>query len=269
MNSAYTQLLSVGLVWMSFHCAGMCGPLVIGLDVAGVAQGLPASRGVLRIATYQLGRMTTLMALGALAGLVGRGLTQVIEPAGAVFALLFGLVVAATLGVKLVRGAVRARAARRTKSALVADRDNNDIPAWTRVRPGPTRLELGRPRRRWSLSALLRPLSLTTSFSGTWLLGVLMGFLPCMIVIWALGLAATTASPLDGAFVMMLLVAMTTPVLLGVTLLPRALPRRARRVLPYVLMAISATWLIAVGLAGLGVMPHRHIAVGELTIMLW
>lgn len=259
MNSAYTQLLSVGLVWMSFHCAGMCGPLVIGLDVAGVAQGQPAWRGALRILTYQLGRMTTLMALGALAGLIGRGLTEVLEPAGAVFALLFGLVVFATLVVKVV-ALVRARRAARAGPAPARP-----------VRPGPTRLELGRapPPRRWSFHALLRPLSLTSSLSGTWLLGVLMGFLPCMIVVWALGLSATTASPLDGAFVMMLLVAMTTPMLLGVTLLPRALPRRALRFLPQVLMAISATWLIAVGLAGLGVVPHRHIMVGELTIMLW
>ena len=36
-----------------------------------------------------------------------------------------------------------------------------------------------------------------------------------------LGLAATTGSPLHGAALMLLLVAMTTPTLLGVTLLPR------------------------------------------------
>ena len=245
--NAYAQLLSVGLVWITFHCAGMCGPLVIGFDVAGVGRGLPAWRGALRILVYQLGRMTTLMTLGALSGLAGKGLAQAFAPAGAVMSLAFSAVVVAALVMKLV-------ALHRAKHAPI------------RVR---TRLEGAPPPRRWSFGALLRPLSLNGSVGGTWLLGALMGFLPCMIVVWALGLAATTASVFDGAAVMALLVAMTTPMLLGVTLLPRALPARALRWAPQVLMGISAVWLAAVGLAGLEVVPHVHMNVGELTIMLW
>ena len=56
-------------------------------------------------------------------------------------------------------------------------------------------------------------------------LGAVMGFLPCMIVLWALGLSALTGSALHGAAIMLILVALTTPVLLGVTLLPRVLRR--------------------------------------------
>lgn len=251
--NAYAQLLSVGLLWITFHCAGMCGPLVIGFDVAGAARGRTVVRGALGIVVYQLGRMTTLMTLGAIAGLAGRGLTKAIEPAGAVMALVFGALVLASLIMKLLPR--RARPLRvRTSLEARAPLD---------ARPEP---EPGLLRR---LTTRLQPLRLTESLGGTWLLGAAMGFLPCMIVFWALGLAATTASVLDGALVMALLVAMTTPMLLGVTLLPRLVPRRGLAVLPRILMAVSATWLIMVGLAGLGVTPHAHVALGEFTVMLW
>lgn len=243
MASAYAQLLSVGLVWISVHCAGMCGPLLMGLDVAGVARGSSPWRGGLRIVVYQLGRATTLATLGAFAGLAGHGLTKVLQPAGAVMALALGLVVLATLVWRL--------------------RPKPTQP--TRVR---TRLE-GRAPKPSITQRVLGPLSLSSSLSSAWLLGVVMGFLPCMIVVWALGLAATTTSIIDGAAIMILLVAMTTPMLLGVTLLPRLVPGRARAWLPRVLMAISATWLVMIGLAGLEVVPHAHVLFGDFTMMLW
>ena len=31
IEPALTQLLSVGVVWISFHCIGMCGPIVGGV----------------------------------------------------------------------------------------------------------------------------------------------------------------------------------------------------------------------------------------------
>ncbi len=245
MSSAYAQLLSVGLVWISVHCAGMCGPLLMGLDVAGVARGSSATRGALRIIVYQLGRATTLATLGAFAGLAGHGLTKVLQPAGAVMALVLGVLVLGTLVWQL--------------------RPKPTTPPPVRVR---TRLE-GRGSRGSIASRILGPLSLSSSMSSAWLLGVVMGFLPCMIVVWALGLAATTTSIVDGAAVMVLLVAMTTPMLLGVTLLPRIIPQRARSFLPRALMVISATWLVMIGLAGLEVVPHAHVLIGDFTMMLW
>ncbi len=243
--NAYAQLLSVGLLWITFHCAGMCGPLVVSFDVAGVARGRSAWRGVVGVLMYQLGRATTLATLGALAGLVGHGLTHLLRPAGAVMALAFGLLVLGHLVWRFWHG-------RRAAAGPV------------RVR---TRLE-GAPRRP-GLLARLQPLMLTETLGGTWLLGAVMGLLPCMIVAWALGLAATTASVVDGALVMLLLVVMTTPMLLGVTLLPRILPRRALGALPSVLMAVSALWLVMTGLAGLELAPHLHVAAGDFVVMLW
>lgn len=61
----------IGLVG-SLHCAGMCGPLT--LAVAGTGGGShPATARLL----YQVGRLSTYVALGALFGLFGRGLAFV------------------------------------------------------------------------------------------------------------------------------------------------------------------------------------------------
>ena len=51
-------------------------------------------------------------------------------------------------------------------------------------------------------------------YSRAFCLGILMAFLPCMLVFWCLGLAASASHPFDGALLMALLVVMTTPVLL-------------------------------------------------------
>jgi sulfite exporter TauE/SafE len=113
-----------------------------------------------------------------------------------------------------------------------------------------------------------------------YLTGVVLGLLPCMIVAWGLSLAASTADAWRGARLMIVLVAMTTaPLLAGVVLV--AAGRRtglvarlgARwpwlRALP---VAVSALWLVLVGLAALGVVEHRHVVVhvwGPRTVMLW
>lgn len=247
--SAYAQLLSVGLVWISFHCAGMCGPILVGFDVAGAARGHSLPRGALSILQYQAGRAVTYMVLGGLAGLAGVGLDAVFGPAGAIFALVFGLGILAT--------------------AL-----------WPRRRrPVKTTLEQRFEKRSWverltqALPRLLHPLAISGGPGRPFLLGAVMGFLPCMITFWALGLAATTGSPLHGAGVMVLLVAMTTPMLLGVTLLPRLFRRFDYAKVQRVLLGLSGLWLTLVGLAELGAVPHVHLPLhvfGEhYTLMLW
>jgi sulfite exporter TauE/SafE len=112
---------------------------------------------------------------------------------------------------------------------------------------------------------ILRPLLQSRHPLRPLALGVAMGLLPCMLVGWALGLAALSGSPLRGALVMGLLVAMTTPMLLAVTALPRfALFRRARRgtaALARALPAIAGLWLLLCGAAGLGLIEHQHLGV--------
>ena len=66
-NTALTQLASVGILWVAFHCAGMCGPIVGGVVGAGASSTSQATLGLLR---YQLGRATGLG--GSLEGARGR-----------------------------------------------------------------------------------------------------------------------------------------------------------------------------------------------------
>ena len=251
--AAYMQLLSVGLLWISVHCAGMCGPLLIGFDVAGAARKIPAARGALSVLTYQAGRSLTYAILGAIAGLAGAGLGETFNHAGSVFALVFAVFA--------------------ISSALYSLRP---------PRPRPTTLERRAAKRSLSerltdvLRRALLPLASARNTSNLLALGAVMGFLPCMITYWVLGLAATTGSALHGAALMILLVIMTTPTLLGVTLLPRLFVGRLgrfARYLPSALLGLSGSWLALVGLAGFDVIGHVHIPFelfGEpVVIMLW
>ncbi len=287
--AAYAQLLSLGLVWISIHCSGMCGPLLIGFDVAGAARGSSALRGGLGVLTYQAGRAVTYVVLGVLAGLFGKGLGTFFESAGAIFALVFGVAVFATLMLRI--WPQRQAAKRSAKLIPLSDtrlgrRDNPSIsetsnPSISET-SNPSISETSNPSISETSKGLvariveavprtLHPLAGgdETRHLRIFALGAAMGFLPCMITLWTLGLAATTGSPLHGAVLMLLLVAMTTPVLLGVTLLARVVPKRFGRALPGVLMALSAAWLLMVGLAGLGVVDHLHLSVGAYTLMLW
>lgn len=249
--AAWTQLTSLGLVWVSFHCAGMCGPLVVGFDVAGVSRGGGAGRGALSVLTYQAGRAMTLMTLGALSGLVGSGLGAGFHRAGAILAL--------TMAAAILASQIIPRRWHRPRPRLRLERRAE--PIWQRMASRVSTAVLPHMSGGRALDHLA--------------LGLLMGLLPCMIPLWVLGLGATTGSPLHGALLMLTLVAMTTPVLLGVTLLPRVvrLSGRLSRALPRVLLGVSALWLTMVGLAGLELIDHLHLPVHlagrTFVVMLW
>ena len=175
--SPFAQLFSLGLVWVTFHCAGMCGPIVIGFDVAGATRGVSTLSGGLRLLIYQAGRATTLATLGAFAGLGGHALKAAFEPGAAVFALLFG---ATLLIVTLVRALPKRRAPVRPKLSI--DR-------------APRQVSTVYSTVYQTVYQWMRELSLTGTRPAVWLLGVLMGCMPCMIVIWALGLAGLDVVP--------------------------------------------------------------------------
>lgn len=59
--------IGLGLI-SSFHCMGMCGPLVFALPL----QHLPASKRLLGAIIYHLGRVLTYTALGVFFGFVGK-----------------------------------------------------------------------------------------------------------------------------------------------------------------------------------------------------
>ncbi|MGM0576083.1 MAG: sulfite exporter TauE/SafE family protein [Myxococcota bacterium] len=247
--AAYAQLLGLGLIWMSVHCSGMCGPILVGFDVAGTTRSVPAGRGALAVLTYQGGRALTYMFLGALAGWLGAGLRQTFHTAGSWGALAFAVIVLGGIAWRTLRP-------KRPRPLRI---ERTSEPLWERV-----------ARR---MQDLLLPLARGNRPVHHLALGAIMGFLPCMIPAWVLGLGATTGSPLHGALLMLLLVVMTTPMLLGVTLLPRIVTGRLGRIgrhLPTALLGLSGVWIGMVGLAGLGVVEHVHLSIGDdLLLMLW
>ncbi len=218
--SAYAQLLSVGLLVIGFHCVGMCGPILCGLQIG---------HNRFELLFYQLGRTVVYMTLGALVGFVGAVFKQYFSYAGAALSILVGVLVI-----------LQARHLMNFKVPKMASK-------LAILQPG----EMG----------LMRPM----------FLGVALGFMPCMITLWALGIAATTASVFHGALIMALLVLMTTPALWVATRLPKIMPRFGRMA-PWFLMA-SGVWMIVVGLAGVGLIEHQHLVFSlgthEYMIMFW
>ena len=248
----YLQLLGVGMVWITLHCAGMCGPIVIGLDLGGTLAAqrdggkAPLRSALLNLVLYQTGRSITYGLVGALAGWGGKLLQNlflnVSRVAGLVVAvLLLAAGVRGLLGVKLLTGSGDGGGA--AGGSFFAP-----MVRWARGL-GP----------RWQRLAL----------------GVILGWLPCMIPLWVLGLSASTQSPLHGALLMILLVWMTSLVIFGAGLAPALLRRRpgtARWLLPALLM-LSGIWMGLVSAGANGWIDHASIGFTLFgkgyAIMLW
>lgn len=196
---AIAVVTALGLAWTAGHCAGMCGPLLLGL---GVVRHDPAAgrwggavRALGRLAAYQAGRALGYAGLGAAAGWLGNGLATRLQGGEVVLGALVagGCFVAAAHHLGWVPW-------RRDPSAAAA--------------PGLVARFGGAVHRRLGRVPGLGPAAL----------GLALILLPCGIVWWTLGVAAATAHPLHGALVMVTLVVITTPALAGVALAPALLP---------------------------------------------
>lgn len=249
----YLQLFGVGMVWITLHCAGMCGPIVVGLDLGGTLAGQEAGQtgrgrlvgALINLSLYQLGRSMTYALLGALAGWGGKLLQDVFRDISRVA----GLVVAALLlaagirGLLGIRGLIGAGEGAGIQGSVLTP-----FVRWAR-RLGP----------RWQRLAL----------------GIILGWLPCMIPLWVLGLSASTQSPLHGALLMVMLVWMTSLVIFGAGLAPALLQRRpgtTRWLLPALLL-LSGGWMALVSAGANGWIGHASMGFTlwskGYTIMLW
>lgn len=189
----------------SLHCVAMCGPLI----------GMHGARSLRLALLHALGRLTTYVALGALAGLVGRA----VDVAGHLAAVQRAASIVA--GVVVVAWGVRAIAVAR---------------GWLAARGGGTLFRAG-----------LSQLRTRDAARRAWLIGVLTGLLPCGWL-WAFVVtAAGTASVWAGAAVMAVFWLGTVPAMTGMLTLGGRLLARIRRVLP----VLSACVLIALGVATL------------------
>lgn len=208
------NLFLLGLAGGFGHCLAMCGPFVLGQVGASLAQG-PAPGMIGRIAggalaPYHLGRATTYAALGALAGGIGGGFAA-IAGAGPARAILLSLAAAMLLA----------------QAAGLA-------------------LGVG-PRLGGRLAALAAPLGDRPSPVARFAFGLMLGFLPCGLVLSALAGAAGSASAVAGAAAMASFAAGTAPALIALGIAGVFAGRRARehgrRFAPLV-MAVNAVVLL-------------------------
>ncbi|MGD9538689.1 MAG: sulfite exporter TauE/SafE family protein [Alphaproteobacteria bacterium] len=185
-------LALAGLIGGALHCAPMCGPFVLAQSAQrGTARSGRFGRFVVSVALpYQLGRLTTYAALGALSGGVG----------GAVVALSgFRWLAAALLlvaAVLLIAQALKALGAPLPIPARMAVALNRF--------GAPLARRIGRANGKFSHAPpMLRGYAL----------GVLLGFLPCGLLYGALFAAASSGSLLAGALIMAAFAAGTVPAL--------------------------------------------------------
>lgn len=213
------SLFVAGLAGGATHCAGMCGPFVI----AQVTSGLAARPSLSRLSAgalvpYHLGRLATYTGLGAAAGLV----SGVVVHGAGVRLVLAGL---------LALGAVLMLAQAVTQLAAL-------LPA----------APAGLAER---VARAAAPLLDDPRGARRFLLGLVLGFLPCGLLYGALAAAAAAGSALGGALAMAAFALGTVPALLGVGLAGAFFGRRflpAARALAAPLLVVNAAVLAVLAL---------------------
>ncbi|UCH72950.1 MAG: sulfite exporter TauE/SafE family protein [Rhodospirillales bacterium] len=217
-----SAMLLAGLIGGFTHCVGMCGPFVLAQTTARL-ESVPAAAmsefhrlaGAV-LAPYHLGRATTYISLGAIAGAVGHGMRML---PGLDWIAAGWLVLAALMFLAyglLGRGVLRASAAGES--------------AWGH-----------------GLSRLARPLFARPTGLRGYMLGVMLGFLPCGFLYAALAAAAGSGGALGGSAAMSVFVAGTIPGLVAVGLAGHVAAGRWRRlaaVAAPVLMVTNAVMLL-------------------------
>jgi len=116
-------------------------------------------------------------------------------------------------------------------------------------------------------------LSAKTGFVRALLFGVLFAFLPCMLVFWALTIAATTGTLVGGVLVMLFLVVLTTLPLMTVSLSLNQFFRKFQKRVSLVLLILSFIWTLMVTFAANDLISHQHLSFEVLgnsyTLMFW
>ena len=198
----------------SFHCAGMCGPIVLALPVGNIS----TFQLVLSRTLYNFGRILTYTFFGAVFGFFGRefafaGLQRYISISIGIMILFYYLTpakykgrFAATVPYKLLSNFVKGAFKKITKDGS--------------------------------------PLSL-------FLFGIINGFLPCGFVYVAIGGAITTGGAISGAAFMALFGLGTTPIMLGTALLGRFINVKIRHTMNKLIPVFAVILAILFILRGL------------------
>jgi len=193
-GSLLASLLLAGLVGGVSHCSGMCGPFVLSqvaarLEATSIHQMSEWHRLAGAAALpYHLGRATTYALLGALGALIAGSLNDLsglhwLSAGLLLFAALFMLSMAIPALKQLISGS------------------NGQESWWSR--------KIGR---------IARPLFATPTGWRGYLLGILLGFIPCGLLYGAIAAASATGNLLSGLFGMLAFAAGTVPTLVAVGL---------------------------------------------------
>jgi sulfite exporter TauE/SafE len=223
-------MLLAGLVGGGTHCIGMCGPFVLAQTTARL-ESVPASQmsefhrlAGAALIPYHLGRATTYVALGAMAGAVGQTVRSIPGldwiAAGWLFLAAVMFLVYALFGSSLFRTAA-------TKEG-----------PWGRV--------VGR---------LARPMFVRPTGMRGYVLGMMLGFLPCGLLYAALAVAAGSGGPAAGAAAMGAFALGTVPGLVLTGLAGHMAAGRWRR-----LATLAAPTLMSVNAAMLAWLAWRLVA---------
>lgn len=202
--------LTIGLIG-SFHCIGMCGPIVVALP-------LKKHNLVSKIAgtmLYNSGRVLTYSILGILFGLLGRGIhlagfqqwTSILLGATMIVSVLFPFVFREKITIAGLFSGFAARLILKLKK-LFTDR----------------------------------------SYFSLLMIGLLNGLLPCGLVYVAIAGAINSGNVLSGALFMMLFGIGTIPLLLIATLASDAIGQRVRskmqKVVPYFVFMLGVLFIL-------------------------
>ena len=200
----------------SGHCIGMCGGIAGALAMRNQQSGTGTRLGM--ALAYNLARIASYAVAGGIAGLLGRTLLNAVDvkPLSVAFRVLAGLIMLAAAG-RLLFG-----------WRILDPIESAGSGLWRRLAPW-----AGRQGRSGRIGGAIG-------------LGLAWGWLPCGMTYSMLLLAATTASAVTGAGVMLAFGLGTLPSMVTATLaferIARGLSRRAS------LRAIAGTLLLAFGL---------------------
>lgn len=167
------SLFLAGLIGSSSHCVGMCGPFVMAQVTSDVSENATLFERVKGAALlpYHLGRITTYVGLGIIGAMASQFLVGTPVQKGVAFVLL------GVAGIIFVANAVP------------SIKQYFGFSSATKI-SGYVGQVLGK---------LARPFFAGASSFRRWILGVLLGFLPCGLVIAAVMAVASTGDPVAAA----------------------------------------------------------------------
>ena len=206
----YISALTLGLLG-SFHCVGMCGPIALAIPLKTNSWLARISGGVL----YNLGRAITYALMGAVFGLLGRGLVM----SG------FQQWVSVIMGAIMILSVIT--------PSIYKNRFNAEKGLFSFV--GKIKVSLGK-------------LFAQRSYGSLFLIGLLNGLLPCGLVYFAIAGAIATGSSMTGSMFMFIFGLGTLPMLLAISLIGNLitleLRKKITRLIPYAIVFIGLLFIL-------------------------